>query len=391
MLLTLEALDANEGDCLLLLYGTAKRPRVILIDGGPKATCQETLLPRLLALRAAVVRSPGAPLPVELVVVTHVDSDHISGVLALTGRLRALHDAHAEPPLVIKELWHNSIDVALGEQQVIRAIEFLNALPLADAAGGGCVASISEGRKLFDDATVLGIAVNAEFAALVARADDAGIEVPCGDGLTLTVLGPARRQLDDFRREWALLARKARGQGAVASAGSLDTSRPNLSSIVLLAESGGRSVLLAGDARGDHILDGLEAAGRLPVDGTMHVDVFKLPHHGSGRNSTAELLRRVTADTYVISADGKHGNPDGETLERLAAARGGARYTVVCTFPEAAYTRVSPDAAGADERRAALRGFHQWAQRQRERGVTIVYREPEALSVQIVLGDEVLP
>ena len=384
MLFTLEALDASEGDCLLLLYGTVRQPRLMVIDGGPRSTCDAALLPRLLALRSAFPRS--TPLPIELMVVTHVDSDHIAGIVALTGRLLELRAAGTEAPLVIKELWHNSFDGVLGEQQVRRAIDFVNRLPEAEA---GVVASAKEGRKLHDDAAALGVAINAEFADLVARADDAGVEVPCGDGLTLTVLGPARQQLDDFRREWdATLGKQPGAHGQVAS--TPDTSRPNLASIVLLAECRGRSMLLAGDARGDHILAGLEAAGKLQPGGTMHLDVFKLPHHGSSRNNSEELLQRVTADTYVISANGKHGNPDRETLERLAAARGVTQYTVVCTFPEAAYKLVNPDAAGAEERREALLGFHEWARRQRARGVTIEYREASALSVAIALGDEEL-
>ncbi len=391
MLFTLEALDAGEGDCLLLLHGTAKRPRLIVLDGGPRQTCNEVLLPRLLALRAAFPGDRDAPLPVELVVVTHVDSDHIAGILALTGQLRELDASGADLPLAIKELWHNSFEAVLGAQQVARAVEFANDLAPADPRGRGVVASVREGRRLYDDATALGLAINAEFAGLVARADDGGVEVPCGGGLTLTVLGPARRQLDDFRREWeASVARSAHLQGEVAAAGSLDTSAPNLASIVLLAESGDRSILLVGDARGDHILEGLEAAGKLPPGGTLHVDVFKLPHHGSSRNNTVELLERVTADTYVISANGKFANPDIATLERLSAARGDAWYRVVCTFPEAAYKLVRADEPGAEERRAALRACHAWAERQAARGVEIVYRDPAAPGVPIVLGDEAL-
>lgn len=391
MLLTLEALDASEGDCLLLLYGTARRPRLMAIDGGPRATCGRTLLPRLLELRAASPR-PDAPLPLELLVVTHVDSDHIAGVVALTGRLRELQQRNAELPITIRELWHNSFDSVLDEQQVARAIEFVNNLPTVDGAGAGEVASIGEGRRLYDDATALGVAINLEFGDLVARADDAAVEVPCGDGLRLTVLGPARQQLEAFRQEWEAAMRKApAAAGQVTSTVSLDTSRPNLASIVLLAECGGRSLLLAGDARGDHILAGLEAAGRLQPGGTVHVDVFKLPHHGSCRNNTSELLERVVADTYVISANGKHGNPDRETLERLAAARGDACYTVVCTFPEAAYRHVVEDAPDADERRAALQSFHEWARAMTARGVKFVYRDPDALAVSVVLGDERTP
>jgi hypothetical protein len=37
-------------------------------------------------------------------------------------------------------------------------------------------------------------------------------------------------------------------------------------------------------------------------------------HHGSDRNVTRRFFRRVTADHYVCSADGLHGNPDLATL-----------------------------------------------------------------------------
>lgn len=46
----------------------------------------------------------------------------------------------------------------------------------------------------------------------------------------------------------------------------------------------------------------------------MHFDILKVPHHGSDRNVTREFFENVTADQYIISADGKHGNPDYATL-----------------------------------------------------------------------------
>lgn len=385
MLFTLEALNAAEGDCLLLLYGAASRPRLIVLDGGPRETCDTVLLPRLRALAAAFPGGRTASLPVELAVVTHVDSDHVAGMVALADRLCAAQAAGRVLPVTIKELWHNSFDDALGDRAVIEALTYVDALPPAE---GGVVASVAQGRKLAADAETLGIAVNAEFAGLVLRADDGGVEIPCGDGLTLTVLGPAAAQLESFRKDWQ--ASMTRTAGSVAATGAADTSRPNLSSIVLLAESGGRRMLLAGDARGDHILAGLEASGKLPPGGSMHVDLFKLPHHGSCRNNSEELLARVTADTYVISADGKHGNPDRETLERLAAARAGARYTVACTFQAGAEAMVRDDEPGADARRAALRGFAGWAARQASRGVTVIHRDPAAFAVRVELGDETL-
>ena len=86
-------------------------------------------------------------------------------------------------------------------------------------------------------------------------------------------------------------------------------------------------MLLTGDARGDHIINGLENAN-LMSGGRIHVDVFKIPHHGSSRNADLALYEKITADHYVISANGEHENPDPETFEWIAKARGDDPYTI---------------------------------------------------------------
>jgi hypothetical protein len=104
---------------------------------------------------------------------------------------------------------------------------------------------------------------------------------------------------------------------------------------VLLAEAEGKRMLLTGDARGDKVLEGLELAGFLGADGTstMHVDILKVPHHGSANNMETVFFRRVTADHYVFSGDGEHGNPERETLEMLFEARGTDPFTMHFTYP----------------------------------------------------------
>ena len=91
-------------------------------------------------------------------------------------------------------------------------------------------------------------------------------------------------------------------------------------------------MLLTGDARGDHVLDGLEQAGLLDAQGRVHVSVLKMPHHGSIRNVDGEFLRSVTADTYVISADGRFGNPDHATLAATVEAAHEAGRSIELVF-----------------------------------------------------------
>jgi beta-lactamase superfamily II metal-dependent hydrolase len=52
---------------------------------------------------------------------------------------------------------------------------------------------------------------------------------------------------------------------------------PNLASLMLLVEEGGKSILLTGDAPWDQIVDGLEQTGRLAEGQTLSIDVVKVP------------------------------------------------------------------------------------------------------------------
>jgi beta-lactamase superfamily II metal-dependent hydrolase len=117
---------------------------------------------------------------------------------------------------------------------------------------------------------------------------------------------------------------------ATGVAGDDDTSVTNLSSVVFLAEYETRTILMTGDARGDYIVDGLDRAGRLQ-GGTAHVDILKLQHHGSARNIDTSFFQTVTADHYIIAANGMYGNPDLATFDALVKARGQTGYSVWLT------------------------------------------------------------
>jgi len=43
--------------------------------------------------------------------------------------------------------------------------------------------------------------------------------------------------------------------------------------------------------------------------------VLKVPRHGSARNSSPDFFRRVTADVYVLCADGRNDNPHSDVLK----------------------------------------------------------------------------
>ena len=256
---------------------------------------------------------------VDVAVLSHIDNDHILGMLDLFGELRDPGpDGHAGTLPPIDGLWHNSFARAVGGadieptvRAVLRERRRLGAA-MPGVAGVSCAGS-ARATHCVAGALALGIPLDAGFPGgqiLVGLGQPHGL-----DPLRVTVVGPSRSILDRLRTQWlGWLARHPRpGVAADAThstAVALDSSVPNLSSIVLLVELGGRSILLTGDARADQILDGMGEAGALDRDGRRHVSILKMPHHGSIRNITPEFLRAVTADTYVISADGRYGNPD---------------------------------------------------------------------------------
>lgn len=151
--------------------------------------------------------------------------------------------------------------------------------------------------------------------------------------LDVTVVAPTHAALGNLVEKWHASV-KAKDAMAFAAAYT-DRSVPNLSSIALYLRYGGRTGLLTGDARGDHLLAGLEETGILEENRSLHVDVFKLPHHGSDKNADRSLFERIHADHYVICADGiKHPHPSTATLEWLVnSRRKGEPYTIHLTNP----------------------------------------------------------
>src|SRR5918994_726079 len=114
MLFTLEALQAKHGDSLILHYGKPKSPKLIVIDGGPAGVYKGSLRPRLTELKES--RSPDAPLSIRMLMVSHLDDDHINGVLAFLNDLVENQQDGVELPFDVVTLWHNSFDDIVGNE-----------------------------------------------------------------------------------------------------------------------------------------------------------------------------------------------------------------------------------------------------------------------------------
>ena len=340
----IKVVQAAHGDCLILEYGIQEDRKYILIDGGPSRVYDRHLKAELLGVRDAGGK-------INIAVLSHVDDDHVNGLLDLFHELVDQRRNGKQETIAVQGLWHNSFSQTLGpalERGLARSMGD-SILPRGEMPEFDIEArSISQGDELAAYARGLKIPINVEFK-------DTPDRVVCLDNLekplrianlNITVVGPSRSSLQALQKEWEeWLAKQKKvrempaGEAEIV-ARALDMSVPNMSSIMLLVEAEGRKLLLTGDGRGDQLVEGLQQLKLLKPDGSYHVDVFKLPHHGSARNVTLDLFERITADTYLVCADGKHDNPDFETLEWLvqAAVKQGRSFKIIATSETASTT-----------------------------------------------------
>ena len=286
------AFPAGCGDCLLIEWDGATGHHRLLIDGGMPSALDE-------GLGRYAAAQPEARLVVDVAVVTHIDLDHIGGAIdAMRGGL-------IEAP----DVWFNGLDEIRGVRRGSRQGDELSNLIVPESrnrpVNGGAIHVAADGPlPVFDLA----------------------------DGARCTVLGPTLDRLEKLERAWTngnrgvtddpiadLLQRLGDDvdRSATRSFGN-DHSVANGSSIALLFEYGGTSLLLTGDAFAGDLQRGI---GRLLAERNLtrlEVELFKLAHHGSMGNITAELLELIDPGTILICTDGsRFGHPDVETIDLL--------------------------------------------------------------------------
>ena len=309
--ITVEVLPALRGDALWIeCHRPGGRPWRLLFDGGMPGTWP-LLRERVLAL--------GEPERViDLAVVSHIDSDHIGGMLPL---------------------------LAAGDLGVRFGDVWFNGLPQLPEPGTYTTRSVAEGESLV---RLLSAAARRAAPLPWNRAFDGRAVMTAGDGAiqpvdhpgepAITLLSPTPRRLLALRKTWtAELERLQRGEpaepappaeapsplddlaGLAATRTNRDGSAANGSSIAFLLEHAGASCLLAADAfvpvLGAALTTLANDRGGQPIE----LDLFKLSHHGSKGNVTPQLLALVPARNYVVSTNGdRFHHPDDVALARVA-------------------------------------------------------------------------
>lgn len=344
-MLRIEMLPAAQGDCLWVEYGTAPNTRVVIIDGGVRATA--TTLRNRIA-RACKERDVET-LDVELIVVTHIDNDHILGIIELlkdpSSRVRA------------KDIWFNGRPQLAGlpplppgwkrkkkrspqHDDLLGNDDDTGITPLTTPADLLGPAEGDELSKLLGAGTLPWNQCWTGSAVMVSEQGTLPV-VTLDGGLNLTLLGPNLARLHDLCAVWSdvlggaedeetevhpewspvdLLGRGDKWPPVWNEGEKPDPSVTNGSSIMMLAEYDAHALLLTGDAHASDISDALDRLrnDRPTLTSPLQLAAFKLSHHGSDKNLTQVLLEKIDCDRYLVSTDGtSHRHPDQQALLRI--------------------------------------------------------------------------
>lgn len=210
---------SDKGDCLLI---TGKDGERILADGGMEVSYSASVAPALGALAKAKKK-------LDVVYVSHIDDDHIAGILQLMDDLVAWRifdhkvkqglspkaPAAARPPEVLN-LWHNgfrdTVDDNEGaiEDQLAANATILSGftsrnpqLNRAVAAHQDLAESVAQAVKLNKRIAdgILGIPHNAPANGKLMMVGSKKTVIDIG-GMTVRVLGPFKADLETLRGEW---------------------------------------------------------------------------------------------------------------------------------------------------------------------------------------------
>lgn len=306
-------LKAFNGDSIWISFTKNERSMNILIDGGTSTTYSYKdkkggkIMEGDLKQLIDCIKFKGEKL--DLVILTHIDDDHIDGFLKW-------FSTDGTAIQYIKEIWFNSgrtikkyLNDILSE---IEPLAFKEKTTLTSVRQGVDFENYIRKEAIWDERVII-------------QGD-----IIDWNGISFQMLSPGKEKLEKLLKEWKKKVPES----------LLDTSRKydykktlkklidedlfeedkdayNGSSIAFILKNEGKNYLLLGDSHPSEIVIALKNLG-YNKDNKLKVELFKLSHHGSQKNTSAELLNLIETNNYVVSTNGElHNHPDKATIARI--------------------------------------------------------------------------
>ena len=335
----IKSFPAKNGDAFLVK--ATNGPFTMLVDCGYGETFQQHVRAELEGLAAS-----GHAL--DLVVATHIDADHISGLLPF---FRQNGQAEESVIIPVREVLHNSLRSLVVSAKGLLAYGADDAALLKEIRQRGYPPPVSttdrqqeisarQGSSLAELLRKGGYRWNRDDGTLsVGGYGLAELHLP---GARINIIGPSQLRLAVLKKWWISEIRRLGLVGPLgelddvfeflcsnevidpgvhllaASGGDLaqvyfpDDSVTNGSSIAFVAEVEACRLLFLGDACAEDMVTALKQ------NGPTIFNAIKVAHHGSARNTSPELLTLIDSPHFFISTNGEgHQHPDFAVLKAI--------------------------------------------------------------------------
>ena len=297
------ALDVGHGDAVIISLKNEKCVRNILIDGG-----KATRGPNKINEKLKEVKS------LDGIIVTHVDNDHIGGVLNFIKDINDTKDKLKKREKLffleeVKEFFvifnkfdDNLISYKQGRTLQDQLISFKKALRLFYGKKCKLLKSYDIAKEIVLDGESPGIPIIIHSVSTRSKVD-----LIDNSKAYITILTPSKEDVIKNMVNWNECEINNKKSNAEII---------NKASISFLLEYADKKVLISGDAYIKDILNNLELIGR---DKISKIDLIKLPHHGSYENNIRlkELLNNYNCEKVFVCADGSYNLPDKRVIEEL--------------------------------------------------------------------------
>ena len=260
---------AFNGECIWLYFGKDKKSNII-IDSGPAMFGN--------GFREIIETIKSRNEKVDLLIFTHIDNDHILGF----NNYIKNNDCS-----IIEKIWLNGEGIKVYKKNQL----------LSPKNVGTLVGEIKKKKILLENLVYEGYEENI-------------------NGARLKVISPEKEALINV----AELVDKYKLNGNVQYAKSLDklyledkydeeNTATNKASIAFIFEYDNKKIAFLGDAVATDIIDGFDKYYK-----NSKVDIVKIAHHGSRRNTNCELINKLGAHKFIIS---KKSIVHKETIARI--------------------------------------------------------------------------
>lgn len=299
---------------------------------------------------------------IDSVIVTHIDNDHINGMIKLL--------THPECPFV-EQVYFNGAEQLFGqltddgeedrraELKLLGLSAEYSVISNKESIGyseGTSLSYVLSSKRIKCNEIVSGKALYRE----ICPSFDIG-------SLKFTLIGPVKNSLATLKRFWEekleernihpriisksfydafeqftssiktsiennhqISSQKPSSIKDLANIPFVDDDSPtNKSSFSFLIEKDSKRILYLGDCDSEVVTSWLD---QQEID-KIKVDIVKISHHGSKNNTSLVLLKRIDCSKYLISTNGKsHGHPDIETLARIALVNSDSETEILLNY-----------------------------------------------------------